>query len=174
MRQRVLTRYKSLDERRFLAATAGATIGVLVTLLVVSLIADDGHQEQFEAATVLRVIDGDTVELTSGERVRYIGIDTSELFPETQCRAQEAAELNRYLVEGKEVELLPGPENRDRFGRLLRYVFAENVFVNAQLVREGLARARGFHRNERFRQVLVQLAIDAKTAGWGFWAECGW
>lgn len=157
-----------------MAAAFGVTIGVLVTILVFALTFDDGHQERFETATVFRVIDGDTVELSSGERVRYIGIDTSELFPEPQCGAEAAAELNRYLVEGKEVELLPGLENRDRFGRLLRYVFAENVFVNAQLVREGLARAQGFHPDERFRQVLVQLAVDAKTAGRGFWAECGW
>ena len=152
----------------------GVIIGVLVTSIVVNLILDDGHQERFETATVFRVIDGDTVELTSGERVRYIGIDTSELFPEAQCGAEAAAEFNRYLVEGKEVELLPGPENRDRYGRLLRYVFAENVFVNAQLLREGVARAQGFHTDERFRQVFVQLADDARKAGRGFWSECDW
>ena len=128
----------------------------------------------FTAAVVARVVDGDTVELRTGERVRYLGLDTPETFGDPECGAAAATARNRALVEGKAVELLPGPEDTDRYGRLLRYVFVDGVFVNAELVREGLARAQSFHPDERFAQVLVQLEVAARDAQRGLWARCGW
>ena len=161
------------------AASAAAILLVGVALGVVSMVmvqtprASDGG-ERFRRALVARVIDGDTVELASGERVRYLGLDTPEMLPQQECGAVAATELNRVLVEGREVELLPGPEDRDRFGRLLRYVFVESVFVNAELVREGMARPQAFHPDERFHQVLTQIATDSRLASRGLWSVCGW
>ena len=98
----------------------------------------------------------------------------TESFGEPECGADEATALNRQLVEGGLVELLPGPQERDKFGRLLRYVFAEGVFVNAELVREGMARAQSFHSEERFAQILVQLEVAARNASRGSWEDCDW
>jgi len=128
----------------------------------------------FGTATVTRVIDGDTVELESGERVRYLGLDTPEMRPTPECGAVEATEFNRQLVEGRSVELLPGPEDRDQFGRLLRYVFSDGTFINAELIRAGMGHPQSFLPEERFRQLLTQMANDARLAGRGLWSTCDW
>ena len=81
-----------------------------------------------EQALVIRVIDGDTIELQDGSRVRYLGIDT----PETdEYYYTEATAKNRELVEGKIVELQSGKRDQDKYDRLLRYVYVNGVFVNA-------------------------------------------
>ena len=105
-------------------------------------------------ARVLEVTDGDTivVRLAGGEveRVRYIGVDTPESTPDQplECFGHEAAEANRRLVCGRTVVLLPGVERRDDYGRLLAWVWAGRVEVNAFLLRRGY-RAHPDHRAER-------------------------
>src|SRR5690349_13538593 len=87
-------------------------------------------------ATVARVIDGDTIELTSGDRVRYIGMDTPETVDPrktVQCFGKEASAANRALVEGKVVTLVPDVEDRDMYDRFLRYVYLGDTFVNLEL-----------------------------------------
>lgn len=121
----------------------------------------------FEQALVVRVIDGDTIELESGQRVRYLGIDT----PETgEPYAAEATERNRELVEGMVVELQTGSRDKDEYDRLLRYVYVDGTFVNAELVAEGLASAYIFDPDDRYSQVLVQLEQYAKMKEEGMWA----
>ena len=155
------------------AALAVAAVGGgLATLLLTHDTAPS--RETFRETLVESVVDGDTVILSTGERLRYLGLDTPEAFGEPECGAEEATEFNRDLVEGRSVELLSGPEEHDRYGRLLAYVFADGVFVNAELVREGMARAQSFHPEERFAQVLVQLEMSARETGRGHWARCGW
>ena len=90
-------------------------------------------------ATVTRVIDGDTIEVNLEGliyRVRYIGIDTPEM---GEPCADEATEANRQLVEGKTVWLEKDISETDKYGRLLRYVYVDDIFVNEELVRLGLA-----------------------------------
>ena len=87
------------------------------------------------------VIDGDTIALENGETVRYLGVDTPETVNPTkpvQCYGPEASEANRQLVGGKRVRLERCPD-RDQYGRLLRYVYVDGVFVEAELVRGGYA-----------------------------------
>lgn len=97
---------------------------------------------------VTRVIDGDTIELENGERVRYIGIDTPETVDPrkpVQCFGVEASKKNKELVEKKQVWLVKDVTDRDRYGRPLRYVYlgdpenSNTVFVNLELVKEGFA-----------------------------------
>jgi micrococcal nuclease len=136
---------------------------------------DGTAARDFETATVARVIDGDTVELGNGERVRYIGIDTPEtVHPEkpVECYGPEATERNRELVEGKSVELLGDGPDRDGFGRLLRFVFVDGTFVNAELVWEGFAHASSYGDETRFDQTLVQLERSARESNRGLWATC--
>jgi micrococcal nuclease len=130
---------------------------------------------------VLRVVDGDTIHVQVGgrdERVRYIGIDTpEEVKPGTpvQCYARAAAAANRRLVAGREVRLVPDVESRDRFGRLLAYVYrsGDGRFVNAELVRDGFARTLTIPPNVRHAERFADLAGEARDAGRGLWSACG-
>ncbi len=91
-------------------------------------------------ATVERVVDGDTLEVSSGDRVRLIGIDTPEV---GECGDDEAAAVLRRLVDGRRVSLVAGAsQDRDRYGRLLRYVEVDGVDANLVLLQRGRAIAR--------------------------------
>ncbi len=118
---------------------------------------------------VIKVIDGDTIEVEiEGTRfpLRYIGVDAEE---EGACGRQETAR-NRELVEGQTVDLERDTSEVDAFGRLLRYVWVDGLFVNAQLVREGYARARAYPPDTRYADLFAQLEEEAREAGRGCWA----
>jgi len=121
----------------------------------------------YEQALVTSVIDGDTVELADGRRVRYLGIDTPE---SGEYYAEEATARNKDLVEGKTVELQRGDRDQDEYGRLLRYVYVDGVFVNAELIAGGYAKAYIFEPDDRYSQILVQLEQYAKMREQGLWA----
>ena len=126
------------------------------------------YPPEMEQALVVRVIDGDTIELKDGRRVRYLGIDTPEL---GEDYGPEASARNRELVEGEVVELQRGNREQDEYGRLLRYVYVDGVFVNAELVAEGYATSYIFDPDERYSQVLVQLEQYARSKRVGIWGE---
>jgi micrococcal nuclease len=129
---------------------------------------------------VVRVVDGDTVHVRVGRRdetVRYIGIDTPEsVKPGTpvQCFAHAASAANARLVAGRAVRLVPGRETRDRYGRLLAYVYraSDGAFVNARLVAWGYARTLTIAPNDRFAARFAVLARAARRAGRGLWSRC--
>lgn len=127
-------------------------------------------------ARVVRVTDGDTIRVEvdgRSERVRYIGIDT----PETrhsprgpQPFAEEASEANRRLVAGREVRLVFDVSERDRYGRLLAYVYLrDGTFVNAKLVEEGYARALTVPPNVRHADDFRALEARARSERRGLW-----
>jgi micrococcal nuclease len=132
------------------------------------------------AATVTRVVDGDTVKVSIGgrrETVRYIGVDTPETHrPGTpvQCLGQAATDYNRRLVAGRAVLLRTDAELRDRYGRLLAYVYrrADGLFVNAALVRDGFAAILTIPPNVAHAGELRRLERHARQAGEGLWREC--
>ena len=141
-------------------------LGIAVGLVIGYSVWYEG--DTTDKALVVSVIDGDTIELRDGSRVRYLGIDT----PETgESYYSEATAKNRELVEGKVVELQSGLRDKDEYGRLLRYVFIDGTFVNAELVAQGYARAYIFNQDERFSQVLVQLEQYAKMKNRGLWGQ---
>ena len=127
------------------------------------------------APQVTRVIDGDTIEVEIGGaiyKVRYIGIDTPELDdkrPEFSALAQEATRYNRQLVAGKTVRLEKDVSETDRYGRLLRYVYAGDIFVNAEIVRRGLARAESYPPDTKYQDYLYEMEAEARQANRGFW-----
>jgi micrococcal nuclease len=123
---------------------------------------------------VTGVIDGDTIIISDGQRVRYLGIDTPERGKDgpDEFLAREAYEFNRDLVLKKEVRLVIGQEKQDRFERLLAYVFLGNgLFVNAELVKKGLAQVL-YHGPwmERFDE-LLQLQREAIKNKRGIWTK---
>ncbi|MDX6664008.1 MAG: micrococcal nuclease [Solirubrobacteraceae bacterium] len=131
-------------------------------------------------AQVVRVVDGDTIVVSTAgheDRVRYIGMDTPEsVKPGTpvQCFALKASAFNKTLVEGRQVRLVQDVEARDRYGRLLAYVYREpdGLFVNEELVRRGYATPATFPPNVRFRDEIAGLARTAREAGRGLWNAC--
>jgi micrococcal nuclease len=161
----------------------------LVVLVVAGLagrsLLDDGGAvrtpRESVAATVVRVVDGDTirVRIAGGalEAVRYIGIDTPEsVKPDTpvECFAKAAAAFNERLVGGRQVTLVFDVEPRDRFGRLLAYVYRrpDGLFVNSELVRRGYARPLTIPPDVRHAARFRQLADQARRAARGLWAAC--
>ena len=122
------------------------------------------------ADRITRVIDGDTVVLGSGERVRYIGVDTPEMEP-LEPFGKQAMEANRQLVEGKTVRLEKDASETDRYGRLLRYVWVDNTMVNLELVRRGLAEAKAYPPDTRYQALLDAAEAEAKLLGRGMWAR---
>ena len=128
------------------------------------------------APQVTRVIDGDTIEVDIAGtiyKVRYIGIDTPELTdkrPEYCALAQEATRYNRQLVEGKTIRLEKDVSETDKYGRLLRYVYVDNIFVNAELVRQGLAWAKVYEPDTKYQDYLEELEAEARQDGRGLWA----
>ena len=123
----------------------------------------------------MRVADGDTVRVRIDggreERVRYIGIDTPEVTSD-ECFAAEATAYNERLVAGRRVRLELDAEERDRYGRLLAYVYAGDRFVNAELLRNGYAQPLTVPPNVRFEDRFRRLAREARREGKGLWASC--
>ena len=122
-------------------------------------------------AKVAQVIDGDTIIIEGNYRVRYIGIDTPEVYPKVEEYGTEAWEANRRLVGGKEVRLERDATEKDKYGRLLRYVYVGDVFVNAELVRQGLAEAKSYPPDTKYQDYLEKLEAEARLAGRGMWAK---
>ena len=120
---------------------------------------------------VVRVIDGDTIRVSGGWRVRYIGIDTPEVGSDLQYYGPEAADFNGKLVGEQNVTLVKDVSDKDRFGRLLRFVYADGILVNAELVREGYARAVAYPPDTRYAECFVALEREAQDAGRGLWRE---
>jgi len=103
--------------------------------------------------------------------VRYIGIDTPEIYPQLEPFGREAWQANRKLVEGREVRLERDMSETDKYGRLLRYVYVDGVFVNAELVKQGLARAKAYPPDTKYQDYLEKMETEAREAGRGMWAK---
>jgi micrococcal nuclease len=129
--------------------------------------------------TVERVVDGDTLVVRGGVRVRLIGVDT----PETkdprrpvQCFGREASARTAALVPpGTALRLVYDVEREDRYGRTLAYVYraADGLFLNAALVRDGYAVAATFPPDVAHADEFVALTREARDAGRGLWSACG-
>lgn len=126
-------------------------------------------------ATVLSVTDGDTIRvLIDGreEPLRLIGINAPE---QTECYAPEATDKLTELVNGREVTLVQDASDRDQFGRLLRYVYLDDVFVNDVLVREGYVISHRYEPDTAMAETLEASGASARAEGRGLWAvdACG-
>jgi len=127
---------------------------------------------------VRKIVDGDTLDVSGGERVRLIGIDT----PETKapdrpvgCFGREASRfVSETLPPGTEVRLVGDAEQRDRYGRLLAYVYrrADGLFVNAELLRRGYAQLLTIPPNIAHTDEFTAVARQAREGSQGLWAAC--
>lgn len=122
---------------------------------------------QEKTFNVTKVFDGDTIEIETGERVRLLGINAPE---RNELRYQESKDRLKELVEGKLVKLKAGAEDKDRYGRLLRYVFIGDTFVNLQLVKEGYAIVYIVNPDEKYYLELKKAEKQAKENKLGLWS----
>lgn len=124
---------------------------------------------------VNRVIDGDTIEIEGKVKVRYIGIDTPETVDPRRpvgCFGKEASIKNKELVEGKMVSLEKDISETDKYGRLLRYVYVDEVFVNKYLVAEGFARASSYPPDIKYQEIFRSAEKTAQSGNKGLWSSC--
>lgn len=99
--------------------------------------------------------------------MRYIGMDTPEI---GQRYYEEAKRANEELVLGKRIRLEKDVSETDRYKRLLRYAYADSVFVNGELVKRGLARAKAYPPDTRHQKELEALEKQAIIEGRGLWS----
>jgi len=152
-------------------------------------IESEKQTQNIEYLIVTKVIDGDTFKMSNGEKVRLLGIDTPEKFDsdkldrqtdrsgrykETIKKLGEASsEYVRKLVEGKKVKLVrePGYDDKDKFGRSLRYIYLEDgMFVNAKILEDGYANiyySKQISKMDEFKR----LERDARENKRGLWGE---
>lgn len=161
-------------------STLVAILLITCTAAPPALAAADARDRR--TATVERVTDGDTIQVSGGdignESVRLIGIDTPEVdgpYTRAECFGAKATDRARELMPvGTKVELVLDVQERDRFGRVLAYVYRvrDGRFVNAAMVRGGFATAITIPPNVEHADRLRQLERDARDARRGLWGAC--
>jgi micrococcal nuclease len=138
----------------------------------------------FSSEVVVRkIIDGDTIELNNGQRVRYIGIDCPESKRKTSSGwvdvgdpySKESVRMNEELVSGKKVRLEFDVQKKDKYNRLLAYCFVkvrgQDVLVQAQMLKEGLAYLYTAPPNIKYIDALVAALNEAKQNRRGVWSK---
>ncbi|MBP6017364.1 MAG: thermonuclease family protein [Candidatus Promineofilum sp.] len=125
-----------------------------------------------ERARVTRIYDGDTIDVELGGqtyRLRYIGIDSPE---REEPFYEEASDFNRQMVEDQTVILVRDVSDTDQYGRLLRYVYLlDGTFINAQMIRNGMARLVTFPPDVAQTDYLRGLQAEAEEAAAGMWSR---
>lgn len=148
---------------------------ILVSLFLISRNLDYFQKRYY----VHQVIDGDTIRLTDGRIIRYLGIDTPELREKTEegwayrplPYAEEAKKLNEQLVYDKNIKIIKDKEKYDTYNRLLAYVFSDDVFVNYQIIKQGLGVIYLWYPNFKFADLLAHAQRTAIENKKGAWAE---
>jgi len=127
-------------------------------------------------AKVIRVIDGDTIEIEGKIKVRYIGVNSPE---SEQCFANESYLENKKLVEGKTITLIKDVSDKDKYGRLLRYVYIDPstssgqvIFVNDYLIKNGFAKIMMIKPDIKYSQQFKDGQGEAKINNIGIWGKC--
>ena len=124
---------------------------------------------------VTKIIDGDTIEVKiNGEkkRVRYIGIDTPETVHPSkpvECFGKEASNRNKELVKGKMIRLEKDVSETDKYGRLLRYVYIDDDFINLRLVAEGYANVVTYPPDVKYSEQFLKAEQEARKSDLGLW-----
>ncbi|HIE65897.1 MAG: thermonuclease family protein [Nitrospira sp.] len=171
-------------KRQYLPLLLPVILLLFIALPIAQAEVGELRADVFEAK-VLKVIDGDTIRLEDGRLVRYLGIDAPEVRKKVGGKwvfdpepfSEAATALNKKLVEGRPVIIQIDPQRpRDRFGRLLAYVFVENekkYFVNVELLKQGLAKVKNMPLGTVHRVRFFSAEEVAWTDKRGVWSENG-
>lgn len=125
---------------------------------------------------VIRVVDGDTIEIEGNIKVRYIGINAPESVAPGKpvgCFGHEASDKNKELVLGEEVTLEKDISETDKYNRLLRYVYLDGVMINDELVKEGYAEVATYPPDIKYKDEFLVSEKYAKENSLGLWGKCG-
>ena len=128
-----------------------------------------------QVVKVTQVIDGDTIQIETGQKVRLIGIDSPEVVDSRktiECFGKEASLKTKELLEGKFVRLEKDVSEVDRYGRLLRYIYKGDVLINKQLVSDGYAHANSYPPDTKYQNILRLAEQDARENNRGLWNKC--
>ena len=141
-----------------------------IIILALALLATTAifSQQQTRAVSVSHVFDGDTIKLSTGQAIRLVGINAPE---KGEPLYEESSEKLSDLVLGKEIEMESDSVNRDRYNRLLRYLFVNGVNVNIELVRNGYARAYLLQNNMKYSGEIQEAENYAKKNNLGMWSK---
>lgn len=143
-------------------------------------------QKDYDSILVTRAVDGDTLVLANGQRLRLIGIDTPEMHESNKLRrdsermrqdvevikalGRRSYQFTKELVEGKKVKLEFDIERRDKYGRLLAYAYLEDgTFVNAEIIRQGYASLMTYPPNVKYADLFLKLYQEARVNKRGLW-----
>jgi micrococcal nuclease len=147
---------------------------LLLPLLLYACATDSGQAEGY---VVTRVVDGDTIIVDmdgTEERVRLIGVDTPESVHPDRARnvpyGAVASAFAKDALEGRRVDLEFDAQERDRYGRLLAYVYIDGEMFNKTLLSEGHAQISTYPPNVRYVDTFTRLQTDARERGAGLWA----
>jgi len=168
---------KRLTRRQRRAVAVVAAMAAAAAVLVVRSGMEPRRPWSVTRGTVRRVADGDSFALTNGERVRLLEIDAPEMAGAQAGPARQSLDELVRLIGGKVVRLEPGPRARDKYDRMLAYVFVESepgaaeVFVNAEIARLGLARARIWDKPGARWDAVLAAESEAREASRGLWAS---
>lgn len=146
------------------ASQSGEVAGVTTT----------SNATNLETATVKKVVDGDTIQLTDGRKVRYIGMDTPESVDPrrpVECFGKEASARNTELVGGKTIQLEKDVSETDKYGRLLRYVYVNGQLINQELVEEGFARSVTYPPDVKYQTTFNEAEKQARADNKGLWGS---
>ena len=146
-----------------------------LAIFVVGAFLIGGAPTAYAASNVSKVVDGDTITMSNGEKVRLIQIDTPELASKECYGSQAKVELTKLLSQASEVSLTSDPnlDEVDKYGRLLRYVFIGNTNLNLKLIEIGAA-APYFYRGEKgiYAAQFLKAAQTAQKRKLGMWGMC--
>jgi micrococcal nuclease len=130
----------------------------------------EDHEEEHGPAdaTVVYIVDGDTFDIASGDRVRMIGIDTPERGSYYYAEAKKHLE---DLIYQKSVHLVKDVSEKDRYGRLLRHVYIDDLWVNKKMIEDGFARMVTFPPDVMHVNVFSDAQKGARSARKGLWKD---
>lgn len=143
----------------------------LVAFFIMMLMAFLSWEKQRDLLEVVKVYDGDTIELKDGRKIRLIGVDAPEVdspYAKKEPGGDESKAYLMNLLAGKKVSIRVGEDPKDRFGRILAYVYVGDVLVNGRIIRDGFAQVYEKFDYE-YKDLFKAYEQEARTRGIGIW-----
>lgn len=157
-------------------SSIAAVLILVVALFVQAVVCDDEVDQEVQEVKVIDVVDGTTIIVPyAGNTIScaYIGVSTPESENPLRSTIPRARQFNEDLVAGRTVRLEFDEQRYDKYGRLLAYVYCDDVFVNAELIRRGYGSVMIISPNTRHAEHFLKLESEAREAKRGLWAEPG-